>query len=54
LPTECREGHHAVDDRLGHGLQAPPRGYQWVCVNGDHVPAAIETGVIVNILLSGR
>ncbi|MFM0225324.1 RcnB family protein [Paraburkholderia dipogonis] len=54
LPAEYRDRNYVVDDWHGHGLQAPPRGYQWVGVNGDYVLAAIATGVIANVLLSGH
>ncbi|SOE53179.1 regulator RcnB of Ni and Co efflux [Burkholderia sp. OK233] len=54
LPVEYRDRNYVVDDWRGHGLQAPPRGYQWVGVNGDYVLAAIATGVIANVLLSGH
>jgi Ni/Co efflux regulator RcnB len=52
LPTEYRDRNYVVDNWHEHGLQAPPRGYQWVGVNGDYVLAAIATGVIANVLLS--
>lgn len=54
LPAEYRDHNYVVDDWHEHGLQAPPRGYQWVGVNGDYVLAAIATGVIANVLLSGH
>jgi Ni/Co efflux regulator RcnB len=54
LPTEYRDRNYVVDDWHEHGLKAPPRGYQWVGVNGDYVLAAIATGVIANVLLSGH
>lgn len=54
LPTEYRDRNYVVDNWHDHGLQAPPRGYQWVGVNGDYVLAAIATGVIANVLLSGH
>jgi Ni/Co efflux regulator RcnB len=54
LPAEYRDRNYVVDDWHEHGLQAPPRGYQWVGVNGDYVLAAIATGVIANVLLSGH
>ncbi|MGF6771758.1 Ni/Co efflux regulator RcnB [Paraburkholderia sp. GAS199] len=52
LPSEYRNRSYVVDDYRGHGLQAPPRGYQWVGVNGDYVLAAVATGVIASVLLS--
>lgn len=54
LPAEYRDRNYVVDNWHDHGLQAPPRGYQWVGVNGDYVLAAIATGVIANVLLSGH
>ncbi len=54
LPAEYRDRNYVVDNWHEHGLQAPPRGYQWVGVNGDYVLAAIATGVIANVLLSGH
>jgi Ni/Co efflux regulator RcnB len=54
LPQEYRDRNYVVDDWRGHGLQPPPRGYQWVGVNGDYVLAAVATGIIANVLLSGH
>lgn len=54
LPQEYRDRNYVVDDWHGHGLQPPPRGYQWVGVNGDYVLAAVATGIIANVLLSGH
>ncbi|SEB19025.1 RcnB family protein [Paraburkholderia sartisoli] len=54
LPPEYRDRNYVVDDWHGHGLQAPPRGYQWVGVNGDYVLVAVATGLIANVLLSGH
>jgi len=54
LPTEYRDRNYVVDNWHDHGLQAPPRGYQWVGVNGDYVLAAIATGIIANVLLAGQ
>jgi Ni/Co efflux regulator RcnB len=54
LPAEYRGYNYTVEDWRGHGLSAPPRGYHWVGVNGDYVLAAIATGVIASVLLSGR
>jgi Ni/Co efflux regulator RcnB len=54
LPAEYRDRNYVVDNWHDHGLQAPPRGYQWVGVNGDYVLAAVATGVIANVLLSGH
>ncbi|WP_144108159.1 RcnB family protein [Paraburkholderia sp. BCC1886] len=54
LPSEYRDRNYVVDDWHDHGLQAPPRGYHWVGVNGDYVLAAVATGVIANVLLSAH
>jgi Ni/Co efflux regulator RcnB len=54
LPAEYRDRNYVVDNWHDHGLQAPPRGYQWVGVNGDYVLAAVATGVIANVLLNGH
>lgn len=54
LPPEYRDRNYVVDDWRGHGLQPPPHGYHWVGVNGDYVLAAIATGVIADVLLSGH
>ncbi|RQH01131.1 RcnB family protein [Paraburkholderia dinghuensis] len=53
LPMEYRDRNYTVDDWHQHGLSAPPRGYHWVGVNGDYVLAAIATGVITSIIMSG-
>ncbi|PXW14596.1 Nickel/cobalt transporter regulator [Paraburkholderia caballeronis] len=44
--------HHnfVVDNWRGHSLDAPPRGCQWVGVNGDYVLAAIGTGIIASVI----
>lgn len=37
-----------------HNLRAPPRGYHWVQDNrGDYILAAIATGIILEVILSG-
>ena len=54
LPAEYRDRNYVVDDWRGHGLSAPPRGYHWVGVNGDYVLAAVATGVITSILMTGH
>ena len=54
LPAEYRDRSYVVDNWREHGLKAPPRGYQWVGVNGDYVLAAVATGVIASVLLSGH
>jgi len=37
LPGDYRHHSFAVSDWRSHGLHAPPRGYQWLGVNGDYV-----------------
>jgi Ni/Co efflux regulator RcnB len=54
LPAEYRDRNYVVDDWHSHGLSAPPRGYHWVGVNGDYVLAAVATGVIASVLISGH
>jgi Ni/Co efflux regulator RcnB len=54
LPAEYRDRNYVVDNWHEHGLQAPPRGYQWVGVNGDYVLVAVASGVIASVLLSGH
>lgn len=54
LPAEYRDRNYVVDDWHGHGLDAPPRGYQWVGVNGDYVLVAAATGVIASVLFSAH
>ncbi|OTP78636.1 MULTISPECIES: RcnB family protein [Burkholderiaceae] len=53
LPNDYRDRQYVVDDYRGYGLRQPPRGYHWVGVGGDYVLAAIATGVIAQIVLSG-
>jgi Ni/Co efflux regulator RcnB len=51
LPAEYRHRQYVVEDWRGHGLNRPPRGYQWVQVGGDYVLVAIGSGVIANIIV---
>jgi Ni/Co efflux regulator RcnB len=53
LPNDYRDRQYVVDDYRGYGLRQPPRGYHWVGVGGDYVLAAIASGVIAQIVLSG-
>ncbi|MFM0721240.1 RcnB family protein [Paraburkholderia strydomiana] len=52
LPSDYRDHQYVVDNWHEHNLQAPPRGYRWVGINGDYVLAAVATGVIAQIVLS--
>lgn len=54
VPREYRGRNYVVSDWRGHRLHAPPRGYQWVGVGGDYVLAAIATGLIAQIVISGQ
>ena len=54
LPSDYRNRQYVVDDYRGYGLRQPPRGYQWVGVSGDYVLVAISSGVIAQIVISGR
>lgn len=50
VPAAFRHHNFVVDNWRGHGLDAPPRGCQWVGVNGDYVLAAIGTGIIASVI----
>ncbi len=52
LPAEYRHHNYVVDDWRGHGLSAPPRGYQWVQSGTDYLLVAIATGIILQLLLN--
>lgn len=54
VPSDYRQSHYVIDDWRGHHLRQPPRGYHWLDVNGDYVLAAVATGVIAQIITSGR
>lgn len=51
VPSEYRNKQHYVSDWRGRHLSAPPRGHQWVQVDGDYVLMAVATGVIAQIVL---
>lgn len=50
VPQAYRGRNYVVNDWRAYRLQPPPRGYQWVGVGGDHVLAAIATGLIAQII----
>ena len=52
LAPEYRHHNYVVNDWRGHGLHAPPRGYQWVQVGGDYLLVAIATGIILQLILN--
>ena len=54
VPAMYRTPHYVVGDWRGHHLAAPPRGYHWVQYGGDYLLVAIATGVIAQLVLSGR
>ena len=47
LPVAYYQRPYVIADYRDCGLHAPPRGYQWVRVNGDAVLAGIATGVVL-------
>ncbi|MGI4860678.1 MAG: RcnB family protein [Janthinobacterium lividum] len=51
LPPPYRGPNYVIDDWRGYGLDAPPRGYHWLGINGEYVLAAVATGAIATILL---
>lgn len=51
LPVSYWRSHRWIDWRA-HRLWAPPRGYNWVSVNGNYVLLAITTGIIADIVLA--
>lgn len=51
LPAEYRNKRHVVNDWRARRLSPPPRGHQWVQVDGDYVLMAAATGLIAQIIL---
>ena len=47
LPVAYYQRPYVIGNYHDCGLRAPPRGYQWVRVNGDAVLAGIATGVVL-------
>lgn len=52
LPDEYRHGGYV--NWRSHHLHAPPRGYQWVQVDGDYVLVALTTGLIADLIINSR
>jgi Ni/Co efflux regulator RcnB len=52
IPSQYRNRQYVVNDWRGRHLKAPPRGYQWVQVDGDYVMVAAATGIIAQLLLN--
>jgi Ni/Co efflux regulator RcnB len=50
LPASYRGKAYVVDHKR-YGLNAPPRGYQYVRVDNDVVLTAIATGVVSSVIL---
>lgn len=44
---------HRVDYR-SHHLRRPSRGYEWREVDGNYVMAAVATGMIASMIMSGH
>ncbi len=51
LPPRFRGDDYRIDDWRERGLYEPPRGSEWVYVDGNYVLVAVATGVITSILL---
>ena len=51
MPSAYRGRGYVVDHRR-YGLNAPPRGYQYVRSGNDAVLAAVATGVIASVIVS--
>jgi Ni/Co efflux regulator RcnB len=52
LPDQYRHGGYV--DWRARRLHAPPRGYQWVDVDGDYVLVALTTGLIADMIINSR
>jgi Ni/Co efflux regulator RcnB len=50
VPAEYRHYNFVMNDWRGHGLNAPPRGHQWLGVNGDYVLVSTNNWTISNII----
>jgi Ni/Co efflux regulator RcnB len=50
VPAEYRHHNFVMTDWKGHGLKAPPRGHQWLGVNGDYVLVSTGNWTIANIV----
>jgi Ni/Co efflux regulator RcnB len=48
LPVAYYQRPYVIANYGDCGLRAPPRGYQWVRVNGDAVLAGIATGIVLD------
>lgn len=53
LPRHVVQQRHVVIDHRHHRhLYAPPRGHQWVNVDGEFLLVAVATGLIAHAILS--
>jgi Ni/Co efflux regulator RcnB len=50
VPAEYRHYNFVLNDWRGQGLNAPPRGHQWLGVNGDYVLVTTSNWTISNIV----
>ena len=48
LPAAYYQRPYVIGNYRDCGLRVPPRGYQWVRVNGDAVLAGIATGIVLD------
>ena len=51
VPAYYRGNRYVLNDWRRYNLYAPPRGHQWLFVDGNFVLAAIGTGIVTQILL---
>ena len=54
LPDQYRRREYVVNDWGRYNLQPPPRGYQWMNVDGNYLLVAIASGLIANLVLNSR
>lgn len=54
LPDQYRHREYYVGDWRAHHLHAPPRGYQWVNVDGNYVLVALASGLIADMVINSR
>lgn len=55
IPSYYRGNYnrYIINDWRRYSLYAPPRGQQWLLIDGNFVLAAIGTGIIAQILVGG-
>ncbi|KND61111.1 putative transmembrane protein [Candidatus Burkholderia verschuerenii] len=52
LEQDYRNRQYVIDNWHEHDLRQPPRGYQWVGVNGNYLLVAAATGIIAQVVMS--